>query len=896
VAARMHLPAGLVTFLFTDIEGSTRLAQMLGGRYRSVLTEHRRVLRTTLSTADGAEMFTEGDSLFVAFGDASAALTACAAGQRALAAHDWPVPEAKPLVRMGLHTGYAEPVGGEYASPEVHRAARVASAAHGGQILCSGATATHGGKLPDGTWLLDLGLHRLRGFDGRERLFQLVGPGLAREFPRPRTSEASAHNLPIQVTSFVGRSAERDRLRDLLRAHRLVTLVGAGGAGKTRLAVEAARVVVDEYPDGVWFVDLAAVSDPALVDVAVAAALGIRPEPGRAIADTIADHAAGRRMLLLLDTCDAYLPDAAPLVARLLAGGRHARVLTTSREPLGLPGEVVWRIPPLSVRPPADGGPSDAVALLLDRATAARGGQTAAPHEIPQLARVATALDGLPLALELAAARLRILSAGQLATRLDDLLGTLDAGRAEPVGGAEAAGDPADRHRTMQAALGWSYRTLDDRAARLLRWMSVFAGPVELPAIESMFGADPLDPLVKLVDKSLVQAEPRADGATYRMLDAIRAYAARALADAGEEPAARDRHVRWCSDQVQAARVGADGRPVTLSLYPLDPLAVELRAALHWAATRGDARPGLVLATGLDQWWRERGLAREGRLWLFRMYERISATGEQVPEAEMAAAYLVHSVQAGADGEYVEELRFSQRAAAAARRAGDVGLLARVLAGRGAPLLDMGRPDDAERACREVIAWARREQVPADALAAVYTLAEMLWRRGALDEAADLLANARPLEASRPAERGRRTVDMLLGLVALGRGDVVAAHDHLIVALRSRMGYGFHSRACETLNAIGVRCSAGGDPLTAARLFGAVQATRARLHLASSGALGAYGREQQTVVRAALGDVVFDAAYAEGGTLSLDDAVAVALTVEHPDLAVDSDRFSHTSS
>jgi predicted ATPase/class 3 adenylate cyclase len=885
----MHLPNGLVTFLFTDIEGSTRLAQMLGAGYRSVLTEHRRVLRYALSTGDGVELFTEGDSLFVAFADATAALRACVAAQCAMSGHEWPDPRARPRVRMGLHTGYAEPVAGEYASPEVHRAARVTEAAHGGQVLCSAATAAAAGHLPDGVALADLGLHRLRDFDGRERLFQLLAPGLVRDFPHPRTLDRSMHNLPTPVTSFVGRVAERRQVRELLDTHRLVTAVGVGGAGKTRLAVEVARDLVSAYPDGVWFVDLAGVSDPQLVGVAIAGALGLRPEPGRPVAQTVADHTAGRRVLLVLDTCDAQLPAVAPLVAGLLGGGPDARVLATSREPLGLPGEVVWLVPPLPVLVTGDGSPSDAVALLLDRAAATRGGQPLTGDEIGYLDRVATALSGLPLALELAAARLRVLSAADLAARMDDILGTLDAGRGTR--SLEAAGD---RHRTMQATLEWSYRTLDRPAARLLRRLSVFAGPVTLPAIEWLGGGDPLGPLATLVDKSLVQAAPRADAATYRMLHPVRAYAARALRDTGEEEAIRDRHVGWCLRQIRGAHVDANGRPVTLSLYAIDPLADEVRGALRWTVTRGRAREGLAVTTRLDQWWRERGLASEGRMWLFRLYERIRATGEQLTEGELAAAYHVHAVAAGADGEYVEELRFSQRAEGAARRAGEVGLLARVLAGRGAPLAGMGRVDDAERMCREVTAWARREGVPSDALLAVYTLAQILLRRGALDEAADLLANARPLEASRPAERGRRTVDMLLGLVALGRGDVVAAHDHLTVALRSRMGFGFHARACETLNAVAVRCLTGADPLTAVRLFGAAQAARARLRLAA-GPFGPYWHEQQAVARAVLGDVVFDAAYAEGATLSLEDAVAVALTVEHPDLAVGSDRFSHSS-
>ncbi|NJP31400.1 ATP-binding protein [Micromonospora thermarum] len=921
MSPRIHLPAGWVTFVFTDIEGSTRLAQLLGPDYRPVLREHRRLLRRTIAATEGAELLTEGDSFFLAFGDASAALTACLTAQRALASHDWPTQEAVPRVRMGLHTGWAEPRDGEYASPEVHRAARVAAAAHGGQVLCSAATARHADPLPSGASLLDLGLHRLRGFDDRERLFQLVAPGLERQFPRPRTADAVAHNLPTQVTSFVGRQNECAELRRLVEGHRLVTVLGAGGAGKTRLAVELASDLVESYPDGVWFVDIATVTDPGLVAFAIAAVLGLRPEPGRPMVDTLVEYAAARQMLVLLDTCDAQPAASAEVISRLLAGGMGVRVLATSRESFGVPGEVVWRIPPLSVDPPPDGAESDAVALLLDRTAAARGGRQPDPAESADLRRVVQRLDGLPLAIELAAARLRVLSVGQLAERLDDVLGTLDAGRDDPepppadrgwMGNqqdtvdlvAAAAGmsppSPAtravqrsatERHLTMQATVTWSYRTLGPRAARLLRWLAVFAGPVDLPTVEWLLEDDPLDPLSVLVDKSMVLAEPHASGSTYRMLDPIRAYAARRLVDAGEEQAARDRHVAWSAHALQRAHLGPDGRPATLSLYALDPLAGELRAALRWCATGGSARAGLELAGGLDQWWRERGLAREGRLWLSRLYGRIAETGERIPEAELAAAYHMHSLHAGADGEFAEELRFSQRAEEAARQAGDAGLLARVLAGRAAPLVDMGQFAEAERVCREVIDWAHRQDVVGDALFAVFSLAELLWCRGALDEAAELLGAARPVEAARPLERGRRSVDMLLGLVALARGDLIAAHEHLLVALRSRMAHGFHGRACDTLHAIAVRCAAGGDPLTAARLFGAAQATRASLRC-TPGIYGAYWAQRQAELRAVLGDTAFDDAYAVGAELSLEEAAAVALGVEHPDLAADSTRFA----
>ncbi|MBE1486812.1 adenylate/guanylate cyclase domain-containing protein [Plantactinospora soyae] len=922
MSARIHLPSGLVTFMFTDIEGSTRLAQMLGSGYRPVLSEHRRLLRATLAASDGTELFTEGDSFFVAFADASAALDASLAAQRALNSHEWPTPEATPRVRMGLHTGHAEPLAGEYASAEVHRAARIAAAAHGGQVLCSGATARYAAPLPPGASLLDLGLHRLRGFDDRERLFQLIAPGLERQFPRPRTADAIPHNLPTQVTSFVGRKVERAELDRLIDDHRLVTVVGAGGAGKTRLAVELAGGVVESYPDGVWFVDIATVTDPGLVAFAVAAVLGLRPEPGRPMLETLVEFAASRRMLVVLDTCDAQPAACADVISRLLAGGSGVRVLATSRESLGLPGEVIWRIPPLSVDPAPGGGPSEAVTLLLDRTAAARGGRRAGPAESADLQRVVTRLDGLPLAIELAAARLRVLSASQLAERLDDVLGALDAGRddveptpaagrswvanqqdtvdlaaaargvAPPPGARAVQRSATQRHVTMQATVTWSYRTLGPRAARLLRWLAVFSGPVDLATVEWLLDDDPLDPLSVLVDKSMIQAEPNVSGSTYRMLDPIRAYAARRLVDAGEEQTARDRHVAWGLHALQRAHLGPDDRPVTLSLYALDPLADEMRAGLRWTVTGGSARQGLQLASGLDEWWRERGLAREGRLWLFRLYGRIAETGEQIPEAEVAAAYHMHSQHAGADGEFAEELRFSQRAESAARQAGDIGLLVRVLAGRAAPLIDMGRFHEAERVCREVIARAEAENVAGEALLAVYSLAELLWRRGALDEAADLLGGARPVEAARPTDRGKRSVDMLLGMVALARGDLVAAHDHLVVALRSRMSYGYLARACDTVNAIAVRCAGGGDPRAAARLFGAAQLTRSAMRC-TPGTFGAYWIQEQSALRAVMGDTAFDTAYATGAELTLEEAAAVALEVDHPDLADGSIRFAN---
>jgi predicted ATPase/class 3 adenylate cyclase len=860
--------------MFTDIEGSTRLARMLGDDYGPVLGAHRLVLRAALSDFDGVELFTEGDSFFVAFQDASAAMAACVEAQRRLSAYEWPGRDAMPRVRMGMHTGWARPVGGEYASLEVHRAARVAAAAHGGQILCSGATAlsilTDGVPVPFGTVatlpaptagvdLLDLGPHRLRGFDDDERLFQVIAAGLDRDFPRPRAQGGARHNLPAALTSFVGRRPETVELADLLTRHRIVTIAGPGGSGKTRLSLEVGEQLLDTYSQGVWTVD--AVSAATGLAPALAAALGLRPEPGRPVLETLLEQCADRRMLLLLQTCDAAPAACAGLVRMLLAACPRMDVLVTGREPLGVHGEVVWRIPPMS--------PADVFTLLSERASAARGGRPGPVDESTDLARVASRLEGSPLAAELAASRLRLFTAGQLVARLDDPIAALD-----PV-----SGESGERNDSITASLDWSYRTLSVRAAGLLRRMSVFAGPVDLQTVE-WCGPDGLGSLSELTEKSLIEVVP---GPRYRMSEQVRAYATRQLTKAGDEHAARDRHVAWSLHTLDAVAIDTDGQPRTTSLNELTPYVTEWRAALRWAAGEGCVEKGLRLATALDPWWREHGGAREGRDLLFRLYRRLDEA--EIAPADLAAAYLVH---AGLADDREERVRFLERAEGIARDLGDQALLMRATVGQRLALVENRDYDGAERFCRELIERADQSGAAQAALPAVITLAELLCKRDALDEAADLLGGARQWEASRPEDRGRRTVDWLLGIVALRRRDLVAAHDHLVVALRSRLRHGFRGAAADAVAAIAVRCALGGDAATAAVLFGGAEAARGARRTPM---FGSFWSAQQLWLRTALGDAGFDAAYAEGVGLGFDRIVAMALAVEHPDLEDGAARF-----
>jgi predicted ATPase/class 3 adenylate cyclase len=871
VSGRLELPSGLVTFMFTDIEGSTRLARMLGDTYRAVLNAHRSVLRAAFDDFGGVELLTEGDSFFVAFDNADAAVAACVEAQRRLAAFDWPRGDAVPRVRMGLHTGRATPIGTEYASAEVHRAARVSAAAHGGQVLCSEATAlavtttyaTAGhGRMANAAAatlaavdLQALGAFRLRGFDDDERLYQVVAPGLEREFPRPRTAEAPRHNLPAEHSTFVGRRAEMAELTELLSHHRLVSVVGPGGAGKTRLSLAVGEQVLNAYPGGVWTID--AVSAAGGLPTALAAALGLRPEPGRPTIETVAEQCAERRMLVILQTCDAAPGLTAALAHRLLARCRRLDVLTTGRAPLGLAGEAVWRIPPMA--------PADAFALLRDRAAAARGGRRGDDDQ--QLSELAARLEGSPLAIELAAARLRLMPADLLARRLDDPIGALD---------NDACGD--GRHDSLRNNLAWSYRSLGSRAAELLRRLAVFAAPVDLATVDSC-GEGALSALTELAEKSLIEVVP---GPRYRMSAHVRAYALRQLAVAGDEIAVRDRHLAWALETLNAVAMDTDGQQRTVSLTDLAPYVAEWQAALHWASAGGDVRAGLRLAGALDPWWREHGGAAEGRALLTRLYGRAGADTEPV---ELARAYLVH---ADLTDDREERDEFLRRAERAARQAGDPALLVRALGSRRIRLDERGE-EATERSCRSVIAQAERAGVATESLPAVLALAELFWRRGALTEAAELLGSARQWEAARPEDRGRRAVDWMLGMVALCRGDLVAAHDHLVVALRSRLRHGFRGAAADAVAAIAVRCALGGDPATATVLFGGAEAARGARRTES---FGAFWSAQQTELRLALGDATFDAAYAEGATLGFDRIVAMALAVEHPDLEGGVARFA----
>jgi predicted ATPase/class 3 adenylate cyclase len=603
---------GTVTFLFSDIEGSTLLAQALGPeRYGKVLERHRALLREAFLAGGGTEVGTEGDSFFVVFERPASAVGAAADAQRRLAAEPWP-DDGTVRVRMGIHSGEGILADGTYVGNDVNRAARIAAAAHGGQVLLSETTSSLvTGALPDGTTLRALGEHRLKDLRP-ERLCQVVIDGLAADFPPIRSLDARPNNLPTQLTTFVGREKEIDEASNLLRRARLLTLTGPGGTGKTRLSLELAARMADGFPDGVWFVPLEPISEASLVPATIAQVLGLPDRGGRSPVERLVDHLAGLRVLLVLDNLE-QVRSAAPVIGQLLTGTPQLTVLATSRAALHVYGELEYPVPPLGVPNPGDRPDPEgfaryeSVALFVERAMAVRPSFRLTAADAPAIGAICVRLDGLPLAIELAAARIKLLSPQAILARLENALTLLS-------GGAQ---DLPARQQTLRGAIAWSYDLLDGADRSLFAGLAVFVGGAGLEAIEAVCGPDQagdvLDGLGSLVDKSLLRQAEGMDGEPrFTMLETIREYAAEQLAAAGREEALRDRHAAWFLDLAETAAgnlMGADKR------VALDRLELEhgnLRAAMAWATSAPRVETGLRLGTALWRFWQMRGYIDEG--------------------------------------------------------------------------------------------------------------------------------------------------------------------------------------------------------------------------------------------------------------------------------------------
>ena len=626
--AMAELPTGTVTFLFTDIEGSTRLLDELGReRYQRVQDEHIEILRRAIVEGGGTVVRLEGDGFFAVFPTPTGAVRAAVEAQRNVASHPWPE-HALIRVRMGLHTGEGRVGGGDYVGIDVNRAARIAAAGHGGQIVLSEATrALVERDLPGGVRPRSLGAHRLKDIADPEPLFDLVIDGLPSNFPALKTLDARPNNLPPQLTSFVGRRTEIVQTVGLLDEHRLVSLTGPGGTGKTRLALAVGSELLQRFPDGVFVVELASLVDPGQLCPAICEVLGVREEPGTASIDTLVNRLAGSQMLLILDNFE-HLLEAGSLLDEVLRRVGEVRVLVTSRTRVGLYGEQEIQVPPLAlpaglVEPEALSR-SEAVTLFIDRAREADPRFELTADNAEAVSGICVRLDGLPLAIELAARRIKVLSPQALLARVGGRLDLL----------ATDARNVPERQRTLRATIDWSYTLLDQPQRRLFAAMSVFAGGANLEAIDAVcdpkgsLGVATLDALGSLVDQGLIRKRQTEGGdPRFDMLQTIREYAAERLDEdpLGEE--VRARHGAYFFDLAEASERDVVGEDPA-GLDRLDLEHDNIQAAFRWALEGGDVDRALRAAAAIWRFWLLRSHLEVGRTWL----ERLLAMGEGRPE------------------------------------------------------------------------------------------------------------------------------------------------------------------------------------------------------------------------------------------------------------------------
>ena len=632
----MTLPTGTVTFLFTDIEGSTRLMQEVGERYVKAQTDHHAILRAAFQGKRGRELRTEGDSFFCVFESAVDGCEAAADAQRNFAKHEWPEGVAL-RVRMGLHTGEAPLVGEEYIGLDVHHAARVSSSAHGGQVVVSQTTrALVDEHLPVGLSLRDLGTHRLKDLARPERLYQLVIDGAPDRFPALRTLDSTPNNLPTQLTSFVGRQADVAEAKRLLRGTRLLTLTGPGGIGKTRLSLQLAADVVQDFRDGVYFVPLSAVQDPGLVPSVIVNTLGVAVTGNRNPLDAAIDYLRDRDVLLVLDNYEQLLPDGAAVVSDLLHAGSGLKAVISSRAVLHVYGEQELAVQPLGLPDPrAKTSPSalsqyEAVKLFIERAVAVKPDFRVTNENAPAVAGICERVDGLPLAIELAAARVKLFAPQALLGRLETSLKVLGSG----------ARDLPSRQQTLAGAIAWSYDLLDEPHRRLFRRFSVFARGANLEQAEAVCGAgdpgiDVLSGLDELADQSLLRRMPDFEDPRLLMLQVVREYAAERLEESGEAAAIKHLHAGAYQALAESAAPHVFGPDRKKWLDRLERDHDNFRAAFDWVVASGDAACAMRLGAAFWRFWQMRGHLREGRA---RMDSILAMSSEQVEPDDRARA------------------------------------------------------------------------------------------------------------------------------------------------------------------------------------------------------------------------------------------------------------------
>jgi predicted ATPase/class 3 adenylate cyclase len=872
------LPRGTVTFLFTDIEGSTALWERDRTTMRAAVTQHLALLRETITAHSGVAFKTVGDAVQAAFATAPAALTAAVDGQRALQAASWPEAIGLLRVRMALHAGMAEPIDGDYLAPCLNRLARLLAAGHGQQVLLTETVRRLlEEELPAGVSLRALGSHGLRDLLEPEEIFQVVAPGLLEQFPPLRTLPRHPTNLTVPPTALIGRDEELVAVERLLaqETSRLVTLTGPGGTGKTRLALEVAAEALDRYPDGVFVVDLSLLTEPALVLPSIAVALGVRETVGEPLRDTLIRHLRERHLLLVLDNCEQVLESASD-IATLLAACPHLAILATSREPLHIRAEREIAVAPLPLPapgrllPPAELATVPAVALFVERAQGAHASFALTAENAAAVAGICRRLDGLPLAIELAAARVKVLPPAALLTRLEQRLSLLTGG----------GRDLPARQRTMRDAIAWSYDLLSPEEQNLFRRLAIIAGAFTLAAAEAVTAPEGdlcvFDGIAALIEQSLLrQAAGPVDEPRFVMLEIVREFGLEMLTAANETAVSRERHARYFlgPDDVLTPFIPIFDAPESSAL-----LATErdnVRLALVWLDEQGTMDELLSRTSLFYRLWLAPALYREGQQWIVRALKRSRQDASDVRFRALALAANL----AWHGGDYSQAEFFVAEALAIARQLDDPVLIGDALAQSGAVAYRQGAYGRAEELLLEAHELLRRRAAGNWYGGELSLLGDMALVQGHFDQAAAWYAQA--IEILKKTGHLWDLTDAEEGLGALNvcTGNLIEAAALYRESLDRAQDHGFTMLVSSALLGVATMAVASRQPETGARLLGAAEG------IAESLGVPIYPRDLPVrergldALRAALGEERLAAEREAGQALSIDVAVGEAMAV-----------------